>query len=1160
MPNWTPQQEQAIFEKGKNLLVSAAAGSGKTAVLSARAVEFVKAGGSLSRLLIVTFTRAAAAEMKKRISARLSDEYHLQPSAHLKKERLGVSGARISTIDSFYASLLRQNFQKAGISPDFTVISSSEYESVSSAVMEKLLEERFSDYGKGFGDLLALLGGEQNSEAVSEAVRTLYGYLRSVPFPRQWMQRQLEKYRDPSYYIREACRLESGMLKEIRDVFRSVLDSGCFSGKGEATVREEYGLISRLLESLEAGDWDGACRELEEKPLSTAARTSKDDPEQQRYKVFRAQLKKYCEQEIFRIRTSDVTEEAERQLPQIEAFFAFVTDYSEELDRRFRRLGRFPFDFISQTALGLLISDYDHDTGAFVRTPLAEELADSVDEIMIDEYQDVNDVQDLTFRAITRTEGNVFAVGDVKQSIYRFRRANPRNFLRRMREDSLISLNRNFRSRKGILDFINFLFEGLFSDYLCDMTYTDSESLVCGRTGTEDKPEEPPVELLLADSETSAERKDTDERLAEEAAVTAVRIRELLRNGRIPAEEGGERMIRPGDIAILLRNTSGGRAVCFEKTLRDAGLPVSATGKGSFWDSVEVGVVSALLNIIDNPYDDLSFFAVMFSDLYSFSADLIARIRIGSREDGKGRPFYDACRDYAEKTGNEKCRKLLDDLERYHLLSRSFSPERLIRQIYTDTGFPDRVSCLEEGRVRRENLMAFYNFAVARSKNTAVGLHSFLTVAAAARENAEKRDEEEASPDCIRIMTVHASKGLEFPVCFLACIDGKLNTDDITKGNLFSDEKLGFSAYLRDREMRYQMTTFPREVMRLNEKRNFIAEEMRVLYVALTRAREKLILVTSADKLGKLEEEATLSGEKTVPAAYYLLKGEIRLLHFLCPRLACCSCLELLRNGESGVCADGTGISVRFMTERPETVELQAEEKIRLTDPELSQRLQPGRETVLSEVPAKLSVTELIKGFYRDGDEKELIRPEVTVRKPAFLSARSLTAAQKGTALHSFFRYADLATDPAAELRRLVDGGYLTPEEGACIDLGKVGSFRTGKIYEMMQTADEVRKEEEFIVSLPASLYDRRVTDGSTFLVQGAIDLLLIRNGEAVIVDYKTDFASEEELLDRYLKQLYLYKLAAEPITGLPVTGLWIWSFHLSEAIDCLPHLPALTE
>lgn len=1149
MPEWTEQQQQAIDRRDGGLLVSAAAGSGKTAVLSHRTVKYVSEGGSLSRLLIVTFTRLAASEMKQRISSVLAKEYKKNPTEHLKREKISVYGAKISTIDGYCAALLRQHFQRVGLSPDFSVVSESEYADIRTECLEKQLEEYYSSYKNDFGELLKLFGGEQNSKTISEAINRVYECLCTVPFPEKWLDYQLEKHKTQDYYITLACEMQAEILSVFRKIYGELLVSLPFNPKGMSVVEDEYSFICHLQDLLEKGDWDGACREVAGYVMKTSPTCKSDCPVSQKYKYYRTLFKEnFLTQQIFLMDTEAVHLDAKRMYPQIKALFAFVREYSENIRAEFRKRNRFSFDFISQTALSLLVEDYDHETGDYTRTPLAEELSESFDEVMIDEYQDVNDIQDLFFRAISDDGKKLFAVGDVKQSIYRFRHANPKNFIRRSEELNVIYLNKNFRSRKSILDFINFIFEGLFSNECCGMVYSDEEKLYAGLPDIGSKED---VEYIFSTSE------DEEEKAYVQAAAVAKRITQLMESHYqvYDKEADARRPLRLGDVAILAKSIKTVGPV-YERVFRNAGLNVAATGSSSFWDSVEVNTVTAFLNIIDNPYDDLAFFAVMFSDIYAFGAEKIARIKLCDR----GAHLCDACRKYADQTGDEDCIRLLDDLRRYHLLSKNLLPDRLIRQIYSDTSYPEKVSCLTNGYLRRENLMRFYDFASSWSQNNGTGLYDFLVSAETASKNAAQRPESSASaPDSIRIMTIHGSKGLEFPVCFLVQADTRMNIQE-TKGSvLFCDEKDGISARIRDEDMIYQTTTLPMEVMKMGEVKNLIAEEMRVLYVALTRAREKLIIISSTDmKESKLKSYAVSGGDGVVPYVRTLLAGTLTYEDLMLFRLVHHPDGGELRTGFSHTMASESGFTVKQMSVSAlsDIVEEEKFEPITLSLDEIERRIYSSKvESTLSKVPAKLAVTELIKGSYDDEEGRRLFENPPSVKRPRFLTQEALDPAQRGTAMHKYCRYANLSEETESEIKRLVDGGYLSEEEGVSLNRYRIDRFRNGFVSKLISSADEVRKEDEFVVRLPASLYNKRVDDSSTMLVQGAMDLLVRKGDELILVDYKTDKADEEQLLDRYIKQLDIYRLAAQKAYGLPVTAVYIWSFYLSKEIDCTPHL-----
>lgn len=1146
MPEWTVEQRKAIEEPyGHNILVSAAAGSGKTAVLSQRVTEFVKKGNFLSELLVVTFTRAAAAEMKTRIADNIAkaaeDECDMAKKRHLNEQKMSVFGADITTIDSFCGKLLRQNFQVLGISPDFSIISDTEKCVLADSCFNKLLEEYYSSNKNNFSQAIRLFGGEHSAESFKTAVNRLYKALCSIPFPDKWLDYQLKKYENPDWYLNLACETEERFLNCFIRLWQDFIKIGSLRDKDVAQIQSELNSMIEMHKGFAEHDWDYA---LQQKP-HLEKNFSCRDKKTKEYSFYRGKFKDFCGQSIFSVYSADAKNDFIALYPQIKAFFDFVKDYAKTIDEKYKKSNVFSFDYVCRSALGLLIENYDFEDKSFEKTDLAKQLSESYTEIMIDEYQDVNDMQDLLFRALAKEPSNIFAVGDIKQSIYGFRYSNPKNFIERKNVSNLITLNKNFRSKENILAFINFIFEGLFSEDMCDMSYGPDERLVFGLTSN-----------VIANGECDCEYVFADDNIP---SFVAAKIRKMLDDKLqiFDKKSNAPRDVRPGDIAVLARKTKIFPDI--ENAISSVGLVASFKTDASYFDSVEVNTVKALLTVIDNPYDDLAFFGVMFSDLYGISAEICAEIRGTDKE----RPYYDACREWNKTNKNEKISKLLTDIDKYQLLAKSMSVGDILQIIYSETRYPDIVASLDSGTIRRRNLMRFYNFTVNWTDSVGGSLFSYVRYISDISAKADSSELPPAENDSIRLMTIHASKGLEFPVVFVVNTDGQLKQKQ-TCDKFDIDQSYGISAKLRDKDMVYEQTTLPYELLEQIKLRDFYGEEMRLLYVAMTRARDKLIFVSGNEmplptynakgkETDKRKEIALVKGDDILPAPALLLSKVSSYEEMMLPRMVHHNSAGELLNSYSAVMGNKGLFSVTSADDTELMPAQQKKDVLSVSEKELNDLISSNRTFHQVRVPAKLSVTELIKRLDKtDDDAAEMIPSDITFREPDFVKSASLSPAQRGTAIHTFMNFRDFNSSIDSDINRMVSSGHLTADEAESVRGNRrhFSAFDNSFLFRLIKDADRIRREEEFVCRVPASWFDEEISDASEMLIQGAIDLMIEKDGKLTVVDYKTDNATAEELMERYRKQLYLYKYAAEKIYGKPVEKVYIWSFRNDTEID----------
>lgn len=1167
---WTRDQEDAIRARRGTLLVSAAAGSGKTSVLVERFLERItdeENPSDADRLLVVTYTRAAAEEMRGRISRRIDSLLESDPgNLHLRRQQILLSHAHISTIHSFCADLVRENFFRLGIAPDFRILEDSELKVLREDALERVLNRYYEQDDPDFFRLADAFSTGRDDWKMASAVETVYDFVRSHPFEERWMREKAALYRTEEPFSQTMWGRALFFYGEQAAAYSVELLRSCLSSmEGEEDMEKAYGEAYRsdlqeaeaVLCSIRAGQWDETVKRLSSlqwmraKPL----RGRGDDPLKEKLVSGRKQAQKELEglRKLFSANEAECALDLENLAPLAEKLFEVTRAFSQELDEEKARRRAADFGDLEHWALRLLVQDTEEGP---VFTQEARETAARFDEIMVDEYQDTNEAQDMIFRAVSRKEENLFMVGDVKQSIYRFRQAMPEIFLRRKAEYSLYSrekdtypacvvLDQNFRSVSGVTDAVNFVFRELMSREAGELEYTESEEL---KPGAVYPPAEEPAMRLDVIDLSAGEEKDI-------VRAESRHIAELIY--RMTAEEtvtegGVQRPVRFSDIAILLRSHTK-YGPLYARELSSLGIPAASERSGGFFAASEVQVMLALLKVIDNPMQDIPLLAVLMSPIYGFTPDKMAEIRLKYRQGS----FYSAIL-AAESEGEEALRRFKEDLSRFRTLAATLSADRLVAAVCRETGYADMAQAMPGGAARLQNLHYLQNYAAAYEAGGYTGLSGFLRFIG--RLEKQKADlpgaAEGETPEAVRIMSIHKSKGLEFPVCILAGCDRSFNKD---RADLLLHPVLGMGAKLLDPVLSIRRTTLPREAVALELERGEMSEELRVLYVAMTRAKEKLIAVAAvknADKLlGSLSSQIQ-PGKKIAP---YVVRSCRSISEWL---LLCA-----LRHPDGTLLRERAGASSSITEPAKEhwairLLRVQAgEEEIRemaeapedaKPDEGLLQQLRekldfqyPGH--ALSGIPAKVTASDLAS--------RQEEREYAATARPAFLSKKGMTPAERGTALHTFLQFASwekAAQDPEKELSRLVKEQYITEEQKNAVELDKAARFFASPVAKRILQAEKLYREYRFTVEIPAERASpgKEGLSGEKVILQGAVDCAFEEEGALVIVDFKTDrVASGEELLSRYALQLALYKEALEQCLDLPVKECMLYSFHLGKEL-----------
>lgn len=1160
----TREQTQAVEARGGQTLVSAAAGSGKTRVLVERLMRLVEAGADVDEFLIITYTNAAAAELRGKILDALMDRIAQDPANTRLRREAGLAGrAKIGTIHSFCASVIRENAHKLRLPPDFRVADEPEAAILRSDALEETLEELFEAGDPGFLDLADTLGAGRDDQRLGAVVLDTHAKLLSHPSPAAWMEAQKRALDLPEgtdagktpwgRVIMERARDSAAYWREQ---FEYLVDEAAADGKVEkgygSSFRATYASLRAFERALE-GTWDEA-RAAAAIDFPTGRLSGYDD-----LKAVRTSCKKAMEKlaELFWDDSARALADMRAVAPEMRALFDAVLLFDKHYTEAKRHRGVLDFADQEHLALELLT---DPATGA--PTDTARELAGRFREIMVDEYQDVNAIQEAILTAVSREGRNLFAVGDVKQSIYRFRLADPTIFLGKYRsfkdaqdaaegEPRRVVLSRNFRSREGILEAVNFIFANTMSEKLGELDYTRREYLYPGARFPESA--EPQVELDVLDLKAGEGEEEGDaDRTVAEAAFAAKRVRELLKSATV-ADGEGLRSVRYGDIAVLMRSPKN-EFPKWQQVFARFGIPLTSEQSSEFFAEEEVSLVLSILDIIDNPRQDIPLIAALKCPVWGFTAQELGEIRANCREGD----FWTALCRSAE--GMEKSQRFIAEMEGYREVSVDMTADELLWHLYRSTDLPAVVSAMDGGERRRQNLMLLLELARQCEGSGYKGLFGFMTWVRRLRERgAGPEGITRAAENAVTVMSIHKSKGLEFPIVVLAALTRQFNTVD-TRARLLIHPELGPGPMRTDTERKIEYDTLARRAVAEKLRGELLSEELRVLYVAMTRAREKLIMVASYTDAAR---ELTRMMNTPLPAPAEVLLGAKSMADWiLIPALRRPESDEL-RLGAPNVPCDTQGPPwlVRYVT--PERL---ADEAAAGESPEgnrtplpVSRELREKLEYVYpwldrAQMPSKVTATEL-KGTYATQEAAEeaaeLASPEPPESappvkppaRPAFMEGRrGLTAAQKGTATHIVMQFADFSkcltpAGAAGEVERLRVFGTITDEQAAAVRPRLISDFFASEPGKLILGAEKLWRELKFSLLMDSADLPG-FAPGEKVLFQGVVDCCAEQNGELTVIDFKTDHVTDATLPEHaayYKGQLDAYALAMERVLGKPV-------------------------
>ena len=1246
---WTPAQESALSARGGSLLLSAAAGSGKTAVLVARIIRRITDPADptdVNAFLVLTFTRSAAAEMRSRIGEALSQELsgaaraletapteeNRRRAAYLQRQLTLLGSASISTIDAFCQSVLRQYFYLLDMDPDFRILSD---ENEKYLLQDEVLSEVFlSWYEKDdprFRDCVDLFSSGYQDTNLRETVRRIYEFSRSLAFPEEFLRRLALPYGVQAAETPDDLPWTAELLASFRDaaasweskyreILRAVEADELFFAPYKEAVSDEYAAISYLASGRcrTWGEWHSAVQAVtfrRLKPLpkkeSTEARLRRKEDIARLRDAVKKGVKDLADT-YFSIPPAQWLSDLAAAAPIAQVLSEVLLDFSRAYEARKKKEGLLEFNDMEHLVLRLLLAE-GSAPDRLIPSETALALRKKYREVMVDEYQDTNDLQEI-ITALISDGKNRFLVGDIKQSIYRFRQADPGIFLRKYEtfrdgeNGRRIDLNQNFRSDPAVLTAANFIFRQLLrrdgGRAPLELDYGDAEALHPGRRsdGAPDSFIAGAVDIDLLDlsgKEEAEEESENDlDKTELEAQMIAGKIRRFFREGKqVMEKDGSFRPLRYGDIVILLRAVDK-KAPVIIKTLRAEGIPAVCGQTDDLFSAMEIQILWALLKILDNPRQDLALAAVLRSPLCGLSDESLARLRLRGRDS-----LWEALPQATDiLSGGEalRCRRFLDRYRKWRALSRQIGAAPLLEAILADTDFLAYLSGMQEGAFRRARVLSLCETARVWDGQFIGGLYHFLRYLQKTADSQSRLRQRTAPPidaSAVRIMTIHKSKGLEFPVVFLAGCGSRFNQKELIQPAILHKEK-GLGLHRFDRDSLCRWPTLYWYAVRQDIRRESLAEEARLLYVAMTRARDKLIITgavkDAASALSGWFQGLTGSENIIPPLPAYRITGASCYFDWIMPAVAGSRSMEnawTLADAVPAYVSEKDG-APRFAFALHTVAEYAAPAAESETDGAqpvshfLAAPAGPAPDWVeerfawryghpgAADTPAKLTATAAVqlaeaeKEEYMpsrvvagDIPEKAPLPPDFAAA-PAFLadSGAPLRGAAYGTLMHKAMEKLDLArmnTDDAAiraEIERLAAENAFTAEEARVLlgsgPLGDIRAFLTGPLGSLVRSADILRREMAFSILLPAwKFYPHCEKDEQIFL-QGAIDCLAEKDGTLTIIDYKTDRVPEGSLLrDHYQRQLRIYGAAAERIFKKPVAGLWLWSFHLREAV-----------
>ncbi|MDX5619768.1 helicase-exonuclease AddAB subunit AddA [Clostridioides difficile] len=1270
-PKWTKEQLEVIESRECNLLVAAAAGSGKTAVLVERIIQMITSRENpidIDKLLVVTFTNAAASEMRERIGDAIGKALDENPeNKHLQNQLVLLNKSSITTIHSFCLDVIKSNFHRINLDPNFRIGDQTECAILKQEAIEEVFEDLYEERDEGFLNLVESYAERGGDKEVQDIILGIYSFAMASPEPKKWLIDSAERFNIDENFdfsqsiwaraILDTVKIEINglclnMERALKEV-ESIEELETFAEK----LSVEYKKIADISQACNKS-WDEAYKKMAsmsfENYVKGVKRISKDAPSyikesKEKAKTIRDKTKKSLESIVsatFNKDNDSIREEIKYLYNIVKPISSVVLRFEEEYSNKKREKGIIDFNDIEHFALNIL-TDVD-EKGNIVPSDIAVGYRNKFYEIFIDEYQDSNLVQEVLLKAVANTETpNRFMVGDVKQSIYRFRQAKPELFLQKYNNYNdkkgsshrKIMLYKNFRSREEVVDAVNYIFENIMNENIGEIEYTEKERLNLGANFNVDTDEKSiiggatEIHLIQKDNkldddiindkddrinnkENEIEEEEKLDNIQLEARMVGNIIKDLMKvneDGKIQKvyDKGidGYRPVEFRDIVILLRATSAWAPV-FADELMNMDIPTYADVGVGYFDTIEIKTILSLLQIIDNPMQDIPLISVLKSPIFGFTPEDLIDIRVQSKD----KIFYEVLKSTAEYDGftdsqnenesefipSEECinksKDFLIKLKEFKEKSMYMSTDEFIWYLYTRTGYYAYVGALPGGSQRQANLKVLFERAKQFEETSLKGIFNFVNFIEKLKKSSSDMGSAKTlgeNANVVRIMSIHKSKGLEFPVVICSAMGKNFNTQDFKKSILYH-HNLGYGPQFVDYERRISFPSIAKEALKSKINIENLSEEMRVLYVAFTRAKEKLIITGSTRNIqDSIKRWSNGIESLDTISQYEILKGK----NFLDWIMPC-----VLRHRDLSNLLEEVGLDAVFNVEHnskwygklwnkndilvekksdeeKESIE-EILEKIDVDNPdsdyysEIEEKLNYIYPYEFStRKPATISVTEIKK--IQNNYEEELINTifeqKVILKKPLFIQneeeREKISGTERGTIVHLVMEVLDLkngssVNDIKSQIRGFVSKGIITEKQASIVNTYKIYKFFASNIGKRMLNAEIINREKSIYAQVNMKdiyIYeklinndDKKLYDNESVMLRGIVDAYFEEDNQIVLVDYKTDFVNEEninQIIEKYKKQLDLYADIIETLTGKSVKEKCIYLFGVDEAV-----------
>jgi ATP-dependent helicase/nuclease subunit A len=1248
---WTIEQYSAITADTSNLLIAAAAGAGKTAVLVERITRKVTAASNpvdIDKLLVVTFTKAAASQMRERISKAINKLLEEQPESKALQRQLTLLGkSSITTIHSFCLEVIQSNFHSVDLDPGFRIADETEAMLLKLEALDELFEQRYEDenYDESFFRLLNSFSGSRDDKALQDIVLGVYNFIQSHPWPMEWLKSSaqslnLENCTDfgttkYAKILKDTMRIDlSSFLLQITEALDIINVAEGLMPYNESFTQDLSNLQLLLKHCSEESTWDDLYNAFQSIEFIKLGRCGKevDKVAQELVKDVRDNIKKKLKTLIDAVVYADsegICSELTFLYPMFDCMHRIVQGFEEAYKAKKKKKSLIDFNDLEHYCLKILTAKAED--GTVVPSEAALAYRNKFEEIYIDEYQDSNEVQEVILRMISKSpvnQHNTFMVGDVKQSIYRFRQAKPElfkykydtYFIEEGSPERKILLNKNFRSRKEILDATNFVFRLLMNETVGELDYNDNEALNLGASYQDIIEQNAeaggPIELNIIDMGSALEAPAFEEENDEEEAVPQLEDQEDMDTVRCEAVgvadkikslldfkrekpfmvyddvEQSYRQLKYSDIVILMRSTKNWVDV-FVEELAKRDIPVYADTGSGYLKTTEISTMTALLQIIDNPIQDIPLLAVLRSPMVGMTSEELIDIRVTDKEAF----MFEAMQKLAEKEeeASLKCRVFLSKLELWRSKAMQLSTAELIWYLYNETGYFSYASAMPGGLQRQANLKLLFEKARQFEETSLKGLFNFVNFIDKLKSSSGDMGGAKIlgeNANVVRIMSIHKSKGLEFPVVILAGTGKGFNLMDMNKSILLHQE-LGFGPDFVDYEKRISYPTAAKQALRYKIKLESLSEEMRILYVAFTRAKEKLIVFGTVNNLNsaaarwkcKLENEEI--GTNNLKLASYDVLRCKNYLDWICSALylhpeGCI--LRTIKDDDIGchdkMSSEASRFDIRLISKQEilHTSKQSAKEEFinefSFMEEEQSKQYSPHKDEIIrrlqweypyklmNSLPVKITVSELKRRFDSNLSEESsnMVLPTL-VQRPRFLEeSKAMNAAEKGTIMHFVMQHLDIKAantkdEIQLQLKSMVQNELITEEQAKIIDYHKILKLINSELGKRMVTAN-VHREVPFNMEISCTeIYkdlDAEKYGQHMVMLQGIIDCYFEEMDGLILIDYKTDYVNNntELIKERYKVQLDYYTKALENITGKKVIEKYIYLFYNGEILE----------